>query len=143
MKVPDTNVLLYAVNVDAEQHPPAARWLAEAFDASRGVGLSWVALLGFIRIATRPGIFARPLSVESALQVVGHWLSQPTAQVLQPGARHAAILGRLLIGAGAAGNLTNDAHMAALAIEHGATLGTFDRDFHRFAGLDCEWLGRR
>jgi hypothetical protein len=102
-----------------------------------------LALLGFIRIATRPGIFARPLSVESALQVVGHWLSQPTVQVLEPGTKHAAILGRLLLGAGTVGNLTNNAHMAALAIEHGATLGTFDRDVYRFAGLDHEWLGRR
>ena len=143
MKLPDTNVLLYAVNADAEQHPTASRWLAEAFDAPGGVGLCWVALLGFIRISTRAGIFAQPLSVEDALQVVDHWLSQPTAQVLEPGARHAAILGRLLVGAGAAGNLTNDAHLAALAIEHGAILGSFDRDFQRFAGVEHEWLGRR
>ena len=143
MRGPDTNVLLYAVNADAEQHSTAARWLAEAFDAPGGVGLCWMVLLGFIRISTRAGIFAQPLSVESALRVVDHWLAQPTAQILEPGARHSVLLGCLLVGAGAAGNLTNDAHLAALAIEYGAIIGSFDRDFQRFAGVGHEWLGRR
>jgi len=136
MKLPDTNVLLYAVNRSAPQQPAAVRWLGEAFDGEAGVALSWVALLGFIRIATRQGILPQPLSIESAFQVVDQWLSHPMARVVHPGARHAALLGRFLLGAGSAGNLTNDAHLAALAIEHGATLGSFDRDFTRFAGLD-------
>ena len=140
MKLPDTNVLLHATNSDAPQHAAAVRWLADAFDAPSGVALSWVAMLGFIRIATRRGILPHPLTVEQALQLVNHWLHQPSARVIDPGARHAALLGRLLLGAGSAGNLTNDAHLAALAIEHGATLGSFDRDFQRFAGLSFELL---
>jgi len=139
MKLPDTNVLIYAANLDAPQQQTAARWLAAAFDGP-GVGLAWTALLGFIRICTRPGILPRPLAVEQALQVVDAWLSHPGAQVLHPGRQHAALLGRLLLGAGTGGNLTGDAHLAALAIEHGATLGSFDRDFARFAGLAFELL---
>lgn len=140
MRLPDTNVLLYAVNRDAPQQAAAERWMAEAFDGPGGTGLSWVVLLGFIRIATRHGIFANPLSLEQALQCVDQWLAHPAARVLEPSARHGALLGRLLLGAGVGGNLTTDAHVAALAIEHGATLGTFDRDFARFAGLDWQLL---
>ena len=135
MKLPDTNVLIHAVNPDAAQHKVAAIWLAQAFDSPSGV-----ALLGFVHITTRSGILPRPLSVTQALQAVNHWLAQPTAQIIQPGERHAPLLGRLLLGAGTAGNLTNDAHLAAPAIEHGATLGSFDRDFERFAGLRFELL---
>ena len=91
-------------------------------------------------MANLRGILAKPLSVDQALQALNHWLAQPTARLLDPGPRHAALLGRLLVGAGAAGNLTNDAHLAALAIEHGATLGSYDRDFERFPGLSFERL---
>lgn len=140
MKLPDTNVLVHAANSDAPQHAAAVRWLADAFDGASGVALSWVAMLGFVRISTRRGILPRPLTVEQALRLVDHWLHQPSARAVDPGARHAALLGRLLLGAGTAGNLTNDAHLAALAIEHGATLGSFDRDFERFAGLSFELL---
>lgn len=141
MKLPDTNVLLYAVNRSAPQQAEAERWLRAAFAAPAGVGFAWVVLLGFLRIVTRAGIFERPLSVEQALQVLDRWLTHPAARIVDPGPRHAALLGRLLVGAGGAGNLTNDAHLAALAIESGATLGSFDRDFARFAGLDFERLG--
>jgi uncharacterized protein len=141
MKLPDTNVLIYATNRDAPQQAVAAAWLEEAFNGPAGVGLAWAALLGFIRICTRPGILQRPLNVEQALQAVDVWVSHPAARVLHPGDRHAALLGRLLIGAGTAGNLTSDAHLAALAMEHGATLGSFDKDFARFGGLAFEPLG--
>ena len=140
MKLPDTNVLVHAVNHDSPAHLVALRWLSEAFDSAMGVGLPWVALLGFIRISTRPGILARPLKVEQALAAVNQWIDHPHAHLIHPGARHAGLLGRLLAGAGAAGNLTTDAHLAALAIEHHATLGSFDRDFERFAGLELELL---
>ena len=140
MKLPDTNVLVHAVNRDSASHGSAVRWLGDAFDSASGVGLAWVALLGFVRISTRRGILARPLQVEQALAAVNQWIDHPHAHVLHPGARHASLLGRLLAGAGAAGNLTTDAHLAALAMEHHAALGSFDRDFERFAGLDFELL---
>lgn len=135
MLLPDVNVLLCAVNVAAPMHVTARRALEAAYASVGGVGLTWIALLGFVRIGTRSGVFARPLTIEAALQVLRTWLSHPAATVLHPGDRHLEILGRLLLGAGTAGNLSTDAHLAAIAIEHGATLLSFDRDFERFAGL--------
>lgn len=140
MRTPDVNVLLYAVNSDSAQHAAATTWLSESLARPQGVGFAWMALLGFLRLSTRAGIFAKPLSTENALAVVDVWLSQPTASILNPTDRHAGVLGRLLLGAGAAGNLVSDAHLAALAIEHGADLGSFDRDFARFAGLRLQLL---
>lgn len=133
--MPDLNVLLYAVNADAAQQAVAARWLEEAHEQPGGIGYAWVVLLGFLRIATRPGIFPRPLTLDEALGQVDDWLSHPRARILAPTERHAAVLARLLIGAGVGGDLVTDAHLAALAIEHGAELGSFDRDFGRFPGL--------
>jgi uncharacterized protein len=133
--VPDVNVLLYAVNTASDHHESAAAELLQGYRGPRGVGFAWVSLLAFIRLSTRSGIFPRPLSVEDALRVAGHWLDHPNAQVLHPGTDHRDILSRLLLGAGAAGNLTTDAHLAALAIEHDATIISFDRDFARFAGV--------
>ena len=93
------------------------------------------AMLGFLRLSTRAGIFARPLPIEATLGVVDAWLHHPAAQVLGTTDRHAGVLARLLIGAGSGGSLVGDAHLAALAIEHNAEIATFDRDFARFAGL--------
>ena len=134
MKLPDVNVLLYAVNTASPQHAVAKQALKEAF-AAGDVGLPWAVLLGFLRLTTRSGILSQPLTVEDALQVVHSWLDHPAATALVPGDRHAAILSRLLIGAGQGGSLVSDAHLAALAIEHNAELLSFDRDFARFAGL--------
>ncbi len=140
MKLPDVNVLLCAVNKASAEHEQARVWLESAFNGPGGVGLAWVALLGFIRLATRRGILTKPLAVEDALSVARAWLAEPRAHVLHPTERHPQILSRLLVAAGAGGNLTTDAHLAALAIEHGATLGSFDRDFERFAALEFELL---
>ena len=135
MILPDANLLLYAVNSSSDQHAAALKALRQSFDDARGVAFAWIALLAFLRLSTRSGIFPRPLPADDALQVIERWLGHPQAQVVHPGERHAQILGRLLRSAGTAGNLTTDAHLAALAIEHGATLVTFDRDFARFEGV--------
>ena len=134
MKFADVNVLIYAVNASAPQHDAAHRALAQAY-AQGPVGFAWVAVLGFLRLTTRTGILPQPLPVEGALDIVHRWLDHPAAVILHPTARHAAVLGRLLIGAGQGGGLVSDAHFAALAIEHDAELLTFDGDFARFAGL--------
>jgi toxin-antitoxin system PIN domain toxin len=134
MKLPDVNVLLYAVNTASPQHAVAKQALQEAFTEG-DVGLPWAVLLGFLRLTTRSGILSQPLTVDDALQIVHSWLDHPAATTLAPGDRHAAILSRLLIGAGQGGSLVSDAHLAALAIEHNAELLSFDRDFARFAGL--------
>ncbi len=135
MILPDVNTLLYAVNSSSAQHAAALKALRQSFDDPRGVAFAWTALLAFLRLSTRRGIFPRPLPVDDALRVIEHWLGHPRAQVVHPGERHAQILGRLLRSAGTAGNLTTDAHLAALAIEHGATILSFDRDFARFQGV--------
>ena len=135
MILPDVNTLLYAVNRSSDQHAIALRALRHGFDDPRGVALAWTVLLAFLRLSTRRGIFPKPLSVDDALRAIGHWLEHTRAQVVHPGERHAEILGRLLRSAGTAGNLTTDAHLAALAIEHGAIVLSFDRDFARFEGL--------
>jgi toxin-antitoxin system PIN domain toxin len=141
LKLPDVNVLLFAANKASAEHEQARTWLESAFDEPGGVGFAWVALLGFLRLATRHGIFSKPLAVEDALSVVRAWLAEPRSGVLHPTERHVSILARLLVAAGTGGNLTTDAHLATLAIEHGAILGSFDRDFERFSGLAFEALG--
>ncbi len=93
MRTPDVNVLLYAVNSDSAQHSAATTRLTESFARPQGVGFGWIALLGFLRLATRTGIFTKPLGVEQALSVVDVWLSQPTASVLNPTERHAGSAG--------------------------------------------------
>jgi uncharacterized protein len=135
VRTPDVNLLLYAVNADSPQHKAARGWLEAAFADPRGIGFAWAALIGFVRLATRSGIFVRPLPLEDALGVVDDWLHHPAARVIAPTERHAAVLSRLLVAAGRGGNLVSDAHLAAIAIEHGAEFGTFDSDFERFAGL--------
>lgn len=140
MKTPDVNVLLYAVNPDTLQHVAARGWLATGLAEAAGVGFTWHALAGFLRLATAGVVMPKPLPVDTALSVVDDWLAHPRARILDPTDRHPAILARLLIAAGRGGNLVPDARLAAIAIEHGATLGTFDRDFERFAGLRFEVL---
>lgn len=138
--MPDVDVLLDATNLDARQRAAASRWLEEAFDDAAGVGFAWRALLGFLRLSTLRRPLPTPLPVDVALGVIDGWLAHPRTHLLAPGDRHAALLGRLLIGAGRGGNLVSDAHLAAIAIEHGAILGSFDADFERFAGLRFEHL---
>lgn len=140
MKMPDVNVLVYAINPDALQHVAARRWLEAAYVDPAGVAFAWATLAGFLRISTLRGILATPLSIVDALRFVDEWLAHPHARIVGPTDRHVSLLGRMLIGAGRGGNLVSDAHLAALAIEHGAVLGTFDADFERFAGLRFEHL---
>ena len=135
MKVPDANVLIYAVNSSAPQHRAARGWLDDALAGSESVAFAWVALLAFLRITTKAALLPHPLRTETALDIIEGWLNQPPAQIAQPGARHLEIMRSLLVDAGTAGNLTTDAHLAALALEHGAELWTFDNDFRRFAGV--------
>ena len=140
MKLPDTNVLVNSVNEFSAVRDQAASWLEGAFDSEAGVGFAWLALVGFIRVSTQRGILKTPLSPANALGVMDAWTSHPRARIIQPTDRHGDILARLLLVAGTAGNLTNDAHLAALAIEHSATIGSFDTDFKKFPGLKLDLL---
>jgi uncharacterized protein len=123
------------VNEDAPLHEPARSWLDEALSGREAVGFAWTVLLTFLRLATRPDLFPRPLSPEEAFGVMESWLASPAPVAVEPTPRHLEILRRLLSPFGTAANLVNDAHLAALAVEHGAVVTSFDRDFGRFPGL--------
>jgi toxin-antitoxin system PIN domain toxin len=133
--LPDVNLLLYAYNQEAPEHEPVAAWLRSLFENSGSVLFSWATLLGFFRISTNRQVFTVPLEVQDAVAAISHWLVQPNVQVIQPGERYWDILQELIIKAQVRGAMISDAHLAALAIEHGATLFTTDRDFTRFPGL--------
>lgn len=135
MTLTDVNLLLYAYDASSAHHARARAWLEERLSGSQTCAFSWSVLLAFVRLATSPRMYEAPLSVAAALDRVDSWLAQPCAVVLEPGARHAAILRELLVPLGTAANLTTDAHLAAIAIEHGATLCSADGDFARFPGL--------
>jgi uncharacterized protein len=132
VKIVDANVLLSAVNTGQRQHESANRWLLAALSGAEPVGLPWISLLAFVRVATNPRAFTRPLSVTDALEAVERWLSSPAAVVVEPSHRHFHMLSQLLTAVGTAGNLTSDAHLAVLALEHHAEVVSFDRDFERF-----------
>ncbi|MDE3127607.1 MAG: type II toxin-antitoxin system VapC family toxin [Gemmatimonadota bacterium] len=138
MKVVDLNLLLYAANRDAPEHARARAWLERILGASEPVALPWAVLLGFLRVATSARVFPRPLSPAAALEVVDSWLAAPAVVALSPGQEHWPVLRRLIAESGTAGNLTTDAHLAALAIEHGAELCSTDADFVRFRELRWE-----
>lgn len=135
MIVPDINLLLHAYNRDSPSHAPARIWWESLLNGSESVGLSWAAILGFVRLATHRQVFSRPLNVGVACTHARVWLARPCVTVLDPGRRHADILFGLLESLGTAGNLTTDAHLAALAIEHQAVIHSTDADFARFSGL--------
>lgn len=135
MIVPDVNLLLYAVDSTSPAHERASSWLAEMLSGTETIAFPWAVLLGFVRLATNPRVFADPLGAEDAFGIASGWLEQPNSITINPVDRHLARLWELLEPVGIAGNLTSDAHLAALAIEHGAELHSADTDFARFPGL--------
>ncbi len=135
MIVPDVNVLVHAYNSESRVHAAARAWWESLLNGSRPVGLPWVTILGFIRVATHPRVLERPLSPQAACAPARAWLERPLVAILHPGERHAEILFGLLDRLGTGGNLTTDAHLAALCIEHQAELHSTDADFSRFSGL--------
>jgi len=131
----DANLLIYAIDADSPQHERARPWLEQALSGTAPVGLPWIVILAFVRITTRHGIMRRPLSLAHALAYVDSWLQQPCVEIVAPGELHWPILRHLLEATGTAGNLTSDAHIAALALERGAAVCSTDHDFARFAGI--------
>jgi uncharacterized protein len=133
--VPDVNLLLYAYDAKSRYHATARAWWEETLGGGRRVGLTWHTMLGFIRMATNPRLFDAPMTAGNAIRNVRLWLDQPGVEILSPGERHADIVFGLIEDAGVAGNLTPDAHLAAIAIEYQGELASNDRDFDRFPGL--------
>ena len=131
----DANLLIYAVNADAPLNRKAKAWLESALSGQETVGFPWSVLLAFLRLTTRPGLFARPLPVDTAFGLVAAWLDRPSATIVHPGPRHLQVIREMLLPLGTGGNLTSDAHLAAMAIEHRAELCSSDTEFARFPGL--------
>jgi hypothetical protein len=133
--VPDLNLVVYAYNADAPLHARAKAWWEGLLNGQQAVRIPWAVILGFIRLMTHRAVLVRPLEPLAALEHVRAWLAQPNVEIIEPGPRHLAILEELFEPVGVAGDLTTDAHLAAIAIEHQCELHSNDRDFERFSGL--------
>jgi uncharacterized protein len=131
----DANLLLYAFDLSSPHHRSARQWLTAALSSPGSVALSWATILAFLRLSTDVRLLRNPLTTTEATSLVSEWLERPNVIVVAAGERHWAILRGLLAEAQVRGALVTDAHIAALALEHGATLATVDRDFARFLGL--------
>jgi toxin-antitoxin system PIN domain toxin len=135
VKITDANLLLYAYNESAAQHERAKEWLEERLSSPEIFGLSWQIITAFLRISTSPKSFPLPFNLDEAIEIVEDWLAQPQVKILQPTEKHWKIFSNLIVEGQTNGAIMMDAHLAALAIEHGATLATTDRDFARFLKL--------
>jgi len=134
----DANLLLYAYDSRSERHHKARRWLEEKLSGAEPVRFAWMTLLAFLRITTSTRILMHPLTVQKAKAVVSSWMEQPQVNILSPTERHWEILGRMMANGQAGGVLVMDAHLAALAVEHGSVLCSCDKDFSRFDKLN--WI---
>jgi toxin-antitoxin system PIN domain toxin len=135
MKIVDINLLIYAINKDTPHHFKAKKWLENCLSGDEPFGFAWIVILGFLRIVTNGRIMPMPLTPEVAIETVDDWLQQPPSLTIVPSHQHWSIYKELLMPLGTASNLTSDAHLAALAIEHGARLYSTDNDFSRFQSL--------
>jgi uncharacterized protein len=131
----DANLLLYAEDRRSPHHGAARAWWDEQLSGSSPVCLCWTVLGAYLRIGTNPRVFERPLTLAQAISRIQSWIDQPCARLVQPAERHWSVFQNLLREGQAVANLVTDAHLAALAIEHGCTLMSTDSDFSRFPGL--------
>jgi toxin-antitoxin system PIN domain toxin len=131
----DANLLLYAANRAAPEHERARTWLDENLSGTARVGLPWPSLLAFVRLASNPLVVRQPVSVDAAWAQVTEWLRSEVVWLPQPTERHPEVLGELFRLPGMTSRLVPDAHLAALALEHGLTLCSTDGDFAKFPGL--------
>jgi len=135
MIIPDVNVLVHAYNPNFAGHDQVRQWWEETLNGPRSVALPWVTILGFIRVSTHRRILENPMFPAQAIRIVRAWLDVRSVQIISPGESHAQILFALLEDLGTAGDLTTDAHLAALAVEYQAELASTDVDFGRFPRL--------
>ena len=134
----DANLLVYSHNEAAAEHPIARTWFEGALNRTARVGLPWPSLLGFVRLVSNPAIVQHPVRPADAWERVTEWLARDNVWIPQPGPEHSELLGKLLSDARITSRLVPDAHLAALAIEHGLTLCSTDGDFARFPGIRWE-----
>ncbi len=134
----DANLLIYAHDVAAPKHDRAKTWLDDRLNGSARVGFPWMSILAFLRIVTNQRIFAKASPIGEAWAVVQAWLGNDSAWIPSPTERHGEVLEQMLFAGGAVGNIVPDAHLAALAVEHGLVLCSADMDFTRFPALRFE-----
>jgi toxin-antitoxin system PIN domain toxin len=138
VKLLDVNLLLYAVDESSPFHVAARAWLEQSLSDAETVAFAWNVLLAFLRLSTRAGVFTHQLTPAQAFDLIDSWLAQPNVILVHPTDRHSLILRELLAPLGTAGNLTSDAHLAALTLEHGAELYSLDSDYSRFPAV--RWI---
>jgi uncharacterized protein len=138
VKLADSNVLIFAVHEEAKHHKAALTWVERTLSAGEATILPWLCLVSFMRISTHPDIYPHPLSIEDALENVDAWLAVPSVITGDPDRHHSRRMRELLSYGGRGGNLVNDAHLAALALQYGATVVTYDHDFALFPGVRWE-----
>jgi uncharacterized protein len=135
MITPDANIILYAYNEDAPKHSDAKKWFEEQLSLPVSFGLSWQVITAFLRISTNPKAFPLPFDLQEAAQIVDEWIEHPNIEILTPSEKHWTIFQDLIVEGQTKAALMMDAHLAALAIEHNATLATTDNDFRKFSNL--------
>lgn len=138
MIIPDVNLLIYAYDSTSPWHKRAANWWASCLSGSTPVGIPWVVALGFVRLWTNSRVFANPMPIDEAASRVESWLARRIVRIVNAGPRHAELVFGFLRAEGKGGNLTTDAHLAALAVEFSGVVYTADTDFLRFAGV--QWV---
>jgi toxin-antitoxin system PIN domain toxin len=135
MIIPDANLLIYATDVRSVFHERANAWWTSTLNSDEALGLSWLVLIAYVRMLSSPRITINPIGVSALLAAVEEWLDLPSVQVLQPTRRHPQALLSLLVPTSVGGNLVNDAHLGALALEFGGTVYSADSDFARFPNI--------
>ena len=138
MILPDINLLIYAYDSTSPWHERASRWWDSCLSGSIPIGIPWIVALGFIRLWTNPRVFANPMPVDTAVAHVESWLGRRVVRIVNPGPLHAELVFSYLRSVARGGNLTTDAHLAALAVESGCVIHTADTDFLRFSGV--KWV---
>lgn len=138
MIIPDINLLIYAHNAAAPQHIPAKDWWKVKINDGEPVGIPWIVMGGFIRLMTHPRVLEYPMPITKATGCVRSWLDQSSVIILEPGKKFPLIYFNFLEELGTGGNLTTDAHIAALAVEKQAEVHSCDADFSRFSGLSWQ-----
>lgn len=133
--LPDVNVLVYAVDRSSLNHAHCHQWLSAALNGTDTVFFWWHCIVGFVRVTTNPRAMAKPLTLDEAFDYVEEWLALPSSQILQPRDSDLSVFRQFAKAAGIGGNLTTDAHLAALATAHGLELCSCDSDFKKFPGL--------
>jgi toxin-antitoxin system PIN domain toxin len=133
--VPDLNLVIYAYNPRAPNHTAARAWWEDLLNGAEPVAIPWVVTLGFVRLLTNRSVLVTPMTPAGAVAQIRAWFACSSVESIEPGPQHIDLLDRLLSAVGTGGNLTTDAHLAALAIEHQCELHSNDNDFARFPGL--------